>query len=116
MSALVHEKYGPINHVDRLTEYTKYEDSIKYPEFTEFRNIDFESLKYPFQSNLIPDFEKKNNISINLYSLELEKDEYTVVTSYLTSNNKPRHINLLLIQDRYEDKYFNNKNKTYDDF
>ena len=91
MSALVFEKYGPVHHSDRLFEYTKFEDSVKYPDFDEYWNIDFDSLNYPFQSILIPDFEKRNNISINLYSLELEKNEYTVVKSYLTSNKKPRH-------------------------
>ena len=117
MSALVYEKYGTIHNSDRLSEYLKYEDEEKYKDFEEFRSIDFDSLTYPFQPIMIPDFEKKNNLSINLYTLELEKNNYTVVTSHLTSCRKKRHINLLLIENYYEDIYYQKKNnKTYDDY
>ncbi|KAJ8981439.1 hypothetical protein NQ317_015641 [Molorchus minor] len=61
----------------------------------------------------IPKFEKLNNISINVYTLKLNKKAYTVVPSYVSKQKLLKHINLLMIQNKYfsDDEFNNSKNQ-----
>ncbi|KAJ8913870.1 hypothetical protein NQ315_005667 [Exocentrus adspersus] len=51
----------------------------------------------------IPNVEKQNNLSINVYILEKRGSRFVTLPNYLTNDKKDRHINLLLIQSRYGD-------------
>uniref|UniRef100_A0A6P7FDE5 Uncharacterized protein LOC114329202 n=1 Tax=Diabrotica virgifera virgifera TaxID=50390 RepID=A0A6P7FDE5_DIAVI len=64
-----------------------------------------EDLEAPMSLSHITKFEKINSISVNVYALELnqvkEKQFYEVVPARLTQNKLDRHVNLLLIQNKY---------------
>lgn len=73
-----------------------------YPHFSTVLNL--ADIKFPIAIKDIPKFEKQNNISINVYTLEkVKKDfktEYEIVGPlHYTKNKLDRHINLLLIGD-----------------
>ncbi|VEN53641.1 unnamed protein product [Callosobruchus maculatus] len=74
-----------------------------YPHYSVVLNT--ESLESPMSLQKIPKFEKINNISINVYSLELNKKNdkqfYNVVPARLTKKKSDRHVNLLLVQNIY---------------
>nr|CAH7736483.1 unnamed protein product [Callosobruchus chinensis] len=74
-----------------------------YPHYSVVLNT--ENLDSPMSLPKISKFEKINNISVNVYSLELIKiDEmslYNVVPAKLTKNKLGRHVNLLLVQNVY---------------
>ncbi|XP_074042580.1 uncharacterized protein [Leptinotarsa decemlineata] len=75
----------------------------KYPHYSTVLNTT--GLNTPMDLHQISKFEKLNNISINVYTLELnqakEKSFFVVVPARLTTTKRDRHVNLLLIQDKY---------------
>ncbi|KAJ8912083.1 hypothetical protein NQ315_000589 [Exocentrus adspersus] len=58
---------------------------------------------FPITLKQIPNVQKQNNLSINVYILEKRGSGFVTLPTYLTNNKKDRHINLLLIQSRYGD-------------
>ncbi|CAH0547044.1 unnamed protein product [Brassicogethes aeneus] len=72
-----------------------------YPHYTSVLKL--RGIQWPMTMKQIPSFEKQNGLSINVYILEKEKSKFTVLPTYLTKNNKDRHVNLLLIQDSYDE-------------
>nr|CAH7768115.1 unnamed protein product [Callosobruchus chinensis] len=74
-----------------------------YPHYSVVLNT--ENLDSPMSLQKISKFEKINNISVNVYSLELikidERSLYNVVPAKLTKNKLDRHVNLLLVQNIY---------------
>lgn len=73
-----------------------------YPHYSTVLN--WEGLSFPVKLRDIPNFEKLNMISINVYGLEEcfknGKRTYEVVGPlYYSANKRPMHVNLLLITD-----------------
>ncbi|KAJ8671360.1 hypothetical protein QAD02_002619 [Eretmocerus hayati] len=52
---------------------------------------------FPISYADIPQFEKDNDISINVY--EVDEQEETIYGSYRTTKKRTRHVNLLLLED-----------------
>ena len=72
-----------------------------YPDPAKVFNL--KGIQFPITLGQAPRFEKQNNISINIYKLDNSKKSLFVVPHYLTENKRERHVNLLLIQDKYID-------------
>ncbi len=70
--------------------------------------LDTKNLPIPMPLNQIQNFEKLNNISINVYGLELNvannKQFYTVAPVRLTKQKLDKHVNLLIVQSKYYPK------------
>lgn len=83
--------------------HNNYNLTSSYPYYRTVLNI--ENLPSPMTLDQIPKFEKNNNISVNVYALELIETKrssfFNVVPARLTKNKLPRHVNLLLVQDKY---------------
>ena len=60
--------------------------------------LDTTCLTYPVEVKQIPTFEGANNISISVFGFENEKEGVFPVK--ITSQLRPRHVNLLLLSDR----------------
>lgn len=92
MWSLVAGLYPKSLHSDRTTSYP-------HPKTV----FDYSDIDFPMHLRDITKFEQKNNISVNIYSLEkCKKHKFTVVPSRITLNKIPtRHFNLLLIQNEY---------------
>ncbi|XP_072388457.1 uncharacterized protein [Diabrotica undecimpunctata] len=75
----------------------------KYPHYSTVLQTD--KLESPMPINQISKFEKSNAISVNVFALELnvvkDKQFYEVVPARLTPQKMEKHVNLLLIQDKY---------------
>lgn len=80
-------------HPDRTSSYPHYESVLN-----------LEGINFPINRGDIGKFEKLNKISINVYILQLKRSEYVCVPSRLTPMKLERHINLLLIQDVYQEE------------
>lgn len=61
-------------------------------------------LEFPVTLNQMPKFEKPNNISINVYCLELVKEKFVVVPIRLTKSKEYRHVNSWIVQGKYSVK------------
>ncbi|XP_050498751.1 uncharacterized protein LOC126884985 [Diabrotica virgifera virgifera] len=92
--AIISSLYPAKIHTERTSAYPYYSTALKT-----------EDLEAPMPLSHITKFEKINTISVNVYALELnqvkEKQFYEVVPARLTQNKLDRHVNLLLIQDKY---------------
>ncbi|CAH1109243.1 unnamed protein product [Psylliodes chrysocephalus] len=89
--SIVSALYPPTGNVSRTNSY---------PHYSTVLNI--QGLEIPVKLNQISKFEKFNQISVNIYTLELnESSFYVIVPALLTKNKMERHVNLLLIQDQY---------------
>lgn len=89
--SVVSALYPVDKHSDRTTSYPHYSSVL-----------DVKDLKFPITISQIPKFEKNNNISINVFALELtQKSNFLVVPVYLTKQKQEKHVNLLIIQNRY---------------
>ncbi|XP_071054718.1 uncharacterized protein [Onthophagus taurus] len=83
--------YPANHHIDR---------TYMYPHYSEVLNM--KNIAMPMVMKQIPRFEQQNDVSVNVYILEsLKKGRYNVVPSYLAKERRGRHVNLLLIQDKY---------------
>ena len=65
--------------------------------------FDFSEFPVPMHPSLIPKFEKKNNLSINLYHIDSRGSQITPLLISKKREKKP--INLLLIEDKDKAKY-----------
>ncbi|CAH0555862.1 unnamed protein product [Brassicogethes aeneus] len=74
----------------RLSSYPHYSSVLK-----------LRGIQWPMTMKQIPSFEKQNDVSINVYIFQKEKSKFMTLPSYLTKNKQERHVNLLLIQDKY---------------
>ncbi|CAH0549897.1 unnamed protein product [Brassicogethes aeneus] len=81
------------NNPGRLSLYPHYSSVLK-----------LKGIQWPMTMKQIPSFEKQNDVSINVYILQKKKAKFITLPSYLTKNKKERHVNLLLIQDSYDDE------------
>ncbi|XP_045477928.1 uncharacterized protein LOC123683076 [Harmonia axyridis] len=80
-------------HPERISKYPHYSKVLK-----------LKGIQFPMTMKQIPNFEKQNQISINVYVLKKEQDVFNTFPSYLTNNMMKKHVNLLLlVQDRYTD-------------
>ncbi|XP_050513837.1 uncharacterized protein LOC126889531 [Diabrotica virgifera virgifera] len=74
-----------------------------YPHYTTVLNVD--GLETPMTIGGISKFEKQNDISVNVYGLEMnvakEKTFYVTIPLRLCKIKLARHVNLLMIQDKY---------------
>lgn len=92
-----------------LSKNINLERTSSYPHYSEVLNIKGLDIKMPLSQ--ITKFEKMNNISVNVYALELNHSPksssssssqfYTVVPARLAKNKLERHVNLLLLQSKY---------------
>lgn len=77
----------------RTTSYPHYENC----------GFDYSNITFPVKLRDIPEFEKQNKVSINVYGLnEYFKDgvmNYDIITMYICRQKEEKHINLLLISD-----------------
>ncbi|XP_072375164.1 uncharacterized protein [Diabrotica undecimpunctata] len=73
----------------------------KYPHYSQVLKL--KGIQWPMTMRQIPNFEKQNDISINVYVLKKDKGDFTTLPTFLTKNKKDKHVNLLLIQDKYDD-------------
>jgi hypothetical protein len=85
----------PVNvNTDRISSYPHWKTVLKT-----------DNLKFPISINEISKFEKLNNISINVYILELIqtkfKTYFNVIPARLTKKKFDKHVNLLQIQNTY---------------
>ncbi|XP_050509169.1 uncharacterized protein LOC126886339 [Diabrotica virgifera virgifera] len=91
--SIVSALYQPINKFN-------LNRTSSYPNYTTVLNTN--SLELPMPLWQIPKFEKMNNISVNVFGLEMNKNgSFETVVLRVTKHKKPRHVNLLLIQDKY---------------
>ncbi|KAJ8953851.1 hypothetical protein NQ318_006702 [Aromia moschata] len=71
-----------------------------YPYYTDVLNL--EGIDFPIKLPQVFKFEKNNDISINIFGLEMDsKSNFSVVPIRLTKHKIERHVNLLIIQDKY---------------
>ncbi|XP_072390519.1 uncharacterized protein [Diabrotica undecimpunctata] len=90
--------------VSALCPVTKDPQRVsKYPHYSTVLQTD--KLESPMPLSQISKFEKSNAISVNVFALELnvvkDKQFYEVVPARLTPQKMEKHVNLLLIQDKY---------------
>src|SRR5580765_2864485 len=83
------------------------ERSSRYPHYSTVLNL--ESVELPMSLNRIEKFERLNEISINVYTIqESEKKDkkdrgIAIVPLFLTNDKKERHVNLLYLYDTRRD-------------
>lgn len=94
--------FHPSHNSDRVESYKPFE-----------HELDFIGIEFPVVLKDVPKFEKQNSISVNVYMLKKYGNDYRVSPTHLTSRKQDRHVNLLLIQDRYIDE---NEKDELDDF
>ena len=67
-----------------------------YPHYTSVLNLT--DINFPMTLNQIKKFENVNNISINVYSIEKNK-ELAILPIRLTDQKREKHVNLLYVED-----------------
>ncbi|XP_014474491.1 PREDICTED: uncharacterized protein LOC106744331, partial [Dinoponera quadriceps] len=77
-----------------------------YPHYTTVLNL--QNIEFPMSVNKITNFERQNNISINVYSAEKKKTEkgkttHVILPIRLTDRTMDRHVNLLYLPDPRDD-------------
>lgn len=89
------ENIKKIHNTDRVSSYLPYVDVF---------DLDFNNINFPTSLHDIQKFEKKNNISINVYTLENEnnKNKVSILQPSTIGKQRDRHINLLLLQAEKE--------------
>lgn len=82
--------------------------TTSYPNYKDIFNLYNITFPMPIKDILI--FEKNNNLSINVYGLQLKrkttksnKSFFNIVPLRLTKNKLIKHVNLLIIQNRYDE-------------
>ncbi|XP_064215761.1 uncharacterized protein LOC135265262 [Tribolium castaneum] len=80
-----------------------------YPHWSTLFN--FQGIEFPVKLDSIAKFESQNNVSINVYGLELlyvnNKVKFEIVGPlYFTNFKKPVHINLLLLSDNDGNQHY----------
>ena len=87
LAALHPKRYA--DHPKRVSQYRQYE-----------RDLNFSGLAFPLAPKDIPNFEKLNKISINLFSF-LDKDGKLRFPYYISSSKFEREIDLLYFDNHY---------------
>ena len=77
----------------RVSKYLPYQDELS-----------FAGIEFPVKLNQIQKFEVLNDISVNIYILQKDGEKYEVSPCHVTAEKREKHVNLLLIQDRYFDE------------
>ena len=90
LSALHPVEHG--NHPERVGKYEKY-----------VSELNFDGITFPVSVNQIPKFEAQNDISITVFGLSKRDDQYTVFPYQPTKQQKHKHIQLLLVENNYDD-------------
>ncbi len=87
--AVISALYPAKSHCDRTSSYPKYEGILN-----------LNGIEFPMKLKSIPDFEKKNDLSINVFGMECTDGEYQLIGPYHhTTERKQKHINLLFLED-----------------
>jgi len=74
----------------------KSERESSYPHYSTVLN--FKNIEFPMTLNQIKKFENLNDISINVYCIEKEK-ELSILPIRLTEKKMDKHVNLLYVQN-----------------
>jgi hypothetical protein len=82
------------DHVDRVSKYTQYENEFDYA---------FKDIEFPVKLSDISKFEKRTNISINVYFFNDAKK--CVAPLVITKEEKLQHIYLLYLKESNIDHY-----------
>ncbi|CAH1959928.1 unnamed protein product [Acanthoscelides obtectus] len=95
--SIISALYPAKRHTDRTSSY---------PRYTEVLNL--EGLEMPVRLIDISKFEEMNKISVNVFGAELivqeSKSFYNIVPLRLTQKKLLKHVNLLMIQNKYYPK------------
>ena len=78
---------------NRVSKYLPYQDELS-----------FTGIEFPVKLNQVRKFEVLNDISINIYILQKYGEKYEVSPCHVTAEKREKHVNLLLIQDKYIDE------------
>lgn len=101
--ALLSALYPPNNNkTDRVSSYSMHTNKLK-----------FDGVSFPVKLTDIPKIEKQNDISINVFGLEYnkEKKQHSIVGPlYFTKACKSTHVNLLMISNKTNSHYCYIKN------
>jgi len=81
----------------------KSERKTSCPDYTTMLNL--KDIVFPMTLNQIKKFENLNDISINVYSIEKQK-ELSILPIRLTDRKLDRHVNLLYVQDESDIGHF----------
>lgn len=86
------------NHVERVINYEQYVNDLDYA---------LKGIEFPVKLDKLKLFEKRTNISINVYSFD---EKYVVYPLLVTEDEKEQHVDLLYTKDSEETHYFLIKN------
>ncbi|XP_011704854.1 PREDICTED: uncharacterized protein LOC105460112 [Wasmannia auropunctata] len=75
-------------HADRESSYPHYETVLE-----------FAGIEFPMTLKDITKFDRANDVSINVYCIEKEGGELSVLPTRLTGRKMEKHVNLLHMQD-----------------
>lgn len=80
-----------------------------YPHYTTVLNV--QSIEFPMTLNQITKFERLNEISINVYSIDSSEEQkkkktLNIFPIHLTCNKREKHVNLLYISDSEDEAHF----------
>jgi len=81
----------------------KSERKTSYPDYTTVLNL--KDIVFPMTLNQIKKFENLNDISINVYGIEKQK-ELSILPIRLTDRKLDKHVNLLYVQDESDIGHF----------
>ena len=92
LSAL-HQKIPNNKNTGRLSNYQHHKNELN-----------FEGIVFPVMPKDVPKFEHQNDVSINVYILQKNKECFIVALIHITGDKRDRHVNVLLIQNYYADE------------
>ena len=78
----------------RVTKYKPYENAIN-----------MEGIEYPVSIKDIPKVEKQNNISINVFALEDQKDKQSLYPVYISDSKSENIVDLLYVEENENTHY-----------
>jgi hypothetical protein len=73
------------------------ERTSSYPHYRTVLNLT--NIEFPMSLKNIVKFERLNDVSINVYSVEKNEKDSSILPIRLTDNKKEKHVNLLYVQD-----------------
>lgn len=82
MWSILAELHPACDNPQRVTKYLEYEHTL-----------DFTNIPFPMRVADVPEFEKKNDISVNVFGYEKQE----IYPIHLTKERGLRHVNLLVI-------------------
>ena len=65
--------------------------------------LNLTDIVFPMTLNQIRKFENQNNILINVYCIEEQKEKKRILPLWLTNMKRNKHVNLLYVQDLQND-------------